>query len=89
MENRNQFPAFGYYSFGIPNFDRVVFWILVDIIGSIGSKRKTSEDGRRVGRRGRGTFCRWARGFWKMAEEKNRGLESLRVRVRGRVSAFL
>ena len=80
MENRNVIPIFGHSSLEIPNFGRAVFWILVDIIGSEGSKRKTSEVGHRAGRRGRGTFRRWFRGFRKTAEEES-GNWSFRVYV--------
>ena len=64
--------------------------------GSNGSNRKTSEeeraeDGHRHGRRvsePRELRSLVKRCFAEMAEEESRGLDSLRVRVRGRVSEF-
>lgn len=83
-----RFPAFGYSSLDILKSARQYIWILVDTIGSIGSKRKTSEDGHRVGRRGRGAFRQWARGVLADSRKEERKLEFSCVRVRGRVSAF-
>lgn len=54
-------------------------------------EEKRAEDGHRVGRRvsePRAVSPLVERCFAKTAEEESRGLDSLRVRVRGRVSKF-
>ena len=75
MESRNVIPAFGYSSLGILEIGKTVYSDSSWHIGSIGSKRKTSEESYHHDRRvaePRAVSSLVKKGFHKTAEEESR-----------------